>query len=287
MTEMTDELYNVLLSQLSVGEVAPYEPMQIRVLATQSRGTLVQAHNRYVAAWKQLAATLGTPGMPLTAIDGKIDMPVPHLDHDKVLAFVLANHTDMIAARFSVERYRALVRLAEVQPYPDVTVHVAFQKDFTTPPYGTVANVNVGVPFPLWNRNQGNIQAARANLRRAMDEGARVQNDLTIRAADAFERYDNNRALLQLYKEQILPSQVKAFRAALARHAIEGKISYYDVVTAQQTLVGLINSYLGALADQWTAVVDIAHLTQTQDLFQTQQFDDVAPIPDLPAINRN
>jgi cobalt-zinc-cadmium efflux system outer membrane protein len=134
MTELTDELYNVLLLQLSVGEVAPYEPMQIRVLATQSRGTLVQAHNRYIAAWKQLAATLGTPGMPLTAIDGKIDMPVPHFEHDKVLAFVLANHTDMIAAQFGVERHRALVRLAELQPYPDVTVHLSFQKDFTTPP---------------------------------------------------------------------------------------------------------------------------------------------------------
>ena len=68
MTELTDELYNVLLVQLSVGEVAPYEPMQIRVLAAQSRGTLVQAHNRYVAAWKQLAATLGTPGMPLDRV---------------------------------------------------------------------------------------------------------------------------------------------------------------------------------------------------------------------------
>lgn len=281
MTELTDELYNVLLLQLSAGEVAAYEPMQIRVLAAQSRGALVQAHNRYVAAWKQLAAALGVPGMPLTALEGKIDMPVPRFEHDKVLAYVLANHTDMIAAQFGVERQRSLVRLAEVQPYPDVTVHVAFQKDFTTPPYGTVANVNVGVPFPLWNRNQGGLQTARANQRRAMEESARVQNDLTSRTADAFERYENNRVLLNLYKEQILPSQVKAFRAALARHAIEGKISYYDVVTSQQTLAALISNYLGALADQWTAVVDIAHLMQTQDLFQMQQADEVAPVPEM------
>ena len=246
MTELTDELYGVLLAQLQVGEVAPYEPMQIRVLSTQARGTLVQAHNRYVSAWKQLAAALGTPGMPLTALEGRIDMPVPRLDHDKVLTFVLENHSDMISAQIGVERYRTLLRLAEVQPYPDVTVHVAFQKDFTTPPYGTIANVNVGVPVPLWNRNQGNIQSARANLLRAMEESARIANDLTARTADAFERYENNRTLLVLYKEQILPSQVKAFRAALARHAIEGKVSYYDVVTAQQTLVGLISSYLGA-----------------------------------------
>ena len=145
---------------------------------------------------------------------------MPHFEHDKVLALVLANHSDVIAAQLGVDRYRTLMRLAEVQPYPDVTLHVAFQKDFTTPPFGTVANVNVGVPIPLWNRNQGSIQAARANLRRAMEDGARVQNDLTSRIADAFERYENNRVLLQLYKEQILPSQVKAFRGGPgpARH---------------------------------------------------------------------
>ena len=112
----------------------------------------------------------------------------------------------------------------------------------------------------------------------------RIANDLTARTADAFERYENNRTLLVLYKEQILPSQVKAFRAALARHAIEGKVSYYDVVTAQQTLVGLISSYLGALSDQWTAVVDIAHLAQTQNLFHELPADEVTPIPELSPI---
>lgn len=281
MTELTDELYHVLLGQLSVGEAAPYEPMQVRVFAMQGRATLVQARNRYLSAWKQLAAALGAPGMPLTALEGKIDMPVPHLDQDSVLAQVLARHSDMISAQIGVERYRSLLRLAEVQPYPDVTVHLAFQKDFATPPFGTVANINVGVPVPLFNRNQGNIQAARANLARAMQESDRVANDLTGRVAEAFERYDNNRVLLQLYKEQILPSHVKAFRAAVARHAIEGKISYYDVVTAQQTLAGLIANYLAALSDQWTAVVDIAHLMQTRDLFGTLPTDEIAPIPDL------
>ena len=104
--------------------------------------------------------------------------------------------------------------------------------------------------------------------------------------ADAFERYDNNRTLLELYKKDILPNQVQAFRAAVARHAAvaDKSVSYNDVVTAQQTLATLINSYLGALNDQWTSVVDIAHLLQTRDLFQMQPFDEVAPVPDIEEI---
>ena len=288
LAQLTDELYNVLLSQLIVGEVAAYEPMQIRVLAMQARGALVLAHNRYSTAWKQLAAALGTPAMPLTAVDGQIDMAVPQYEHDKVLAQVLSNHTDVISAQLGVEKTRLLARLAEVQPFPDVTVHVAVQKDYTTPPFGTVANVVVGVPFPLWNRNQGNIRATDAQWRRALDDNDRIRNELTSRVAEAFERYDNNRALLKMYQTQILPNQVQAFRAAVARHAAVGdkSVSYNDLVTSQQTLSTLITSYLGALGDQWSAVVDISGLLQTKDLFQAQTLEEVTPIPDLREIFR-
>lgn len=288
LTALTDELYHVLLLQLQAGQVAAYEPMQIRVLALQARNTLTLAQNRYTTAWRQLAAALGAPQMPLTALAGQIDMPVPQFERDRVLAHVLENHSDVLAAQLGVERQRVLARLAEVQPYPDLTVNTAFQRDFTSPPFGAVANITVGVPFPLWNRNQGGIQAARAQLRRALEDNDRVRNELTGKVAAAFERYDNNRTLLEMYKKNILPNQVQAFRAALARHVALGplEISYNDVVTSQQTLVSLINNYLGALSEQWAAVVEISNLLQTKDLFQTHPLEEVAPVPDVQEIFR-
>jgi cobalt-zinc-cadmium efflux system outer membrane protein len=287
LADLTDEVYHVLVTQLQAGEVAGYEPMQIRVMALQARGQLVQSYNRYVSAWKQLAATLGTPAMPLTEVAGRIDMPVPHFDQDQVLALVLDQHTEVISAQFGVDKARYRLRLTEVQAIPDVTVHVSVQKDYTTPPFGAIANVSVGVPFPLWDRNQGNIHAARSLLQRAMQDRERIRNELTGRIAEAFERYDNNRTLLHMYKEQILPNQVQAFRAAVVRHDVDKGIPYNDVITAQQTLANLINAYLGALNDQWTAVVDIASLLQTKDLFQVQQNDEVAPVPNVGEILRH
>src|SRR5262249_3445270 len=126
LTQLIDELYNVLLLQFQVGEVAAYEPMQIRVLAVQARGGLVQSYNRYARAWKQLAATLGTPNEPLTALAGRIDMAVPQFDQEAVLAFVLANNTELRSAQIAIDKARFQVRLEEVQPYPNPNVHVAF-----------------------------------------------------------------------------------------------------------------------------------------------------------------
>ena len=86
----------------------------------------------------------------------------------------------------------------------------------------------------------------------------------------------------------MLPNQVQAFRAAVGRHALvdDKNVSYNDVVTVQQALAGLIGNYLNVLYDQWTAVVDIANLTQTRDLFQTHPVDEVAPIPDMQQLYR-
>jgi hypothetical protein len=79
----------------------------------------------------------------------------------------------------------------------------------------------------------------------------------------------------------MLPNQVQAFRAAVARHDADKTVSYNDLVASQQMLSNLIANYLTALSDQWMAVVDIANLLQTRDLFQMQPVEEVAPIPDL------
>jgi cobalt-zinc-cadmium efflux system outer membrane protein len=284
LVQTADELYSVLLLQMQAGEVAAYEPMQIRVLALQARGQLVKAHNRYVSAWRQLAADMGTPGMPLTALAGRIDLAVPLFEHDRVLHYVLEHHTEVQAARINVERGKTLVRLAQLQPYPDLSMNVAVQKDYTTPPFEAVTSVTVGAPFPLWNRNQGNIQYARAQLRRALEETDRVRNDLTSRTAEVFERYENNRTLLEMYKNQILPNQVQAFRAAVIRHAAVKDVSYNDIVTVQQSLASTISTYLSTLGEQWVAVIDIAHLLQCKDLYQFPGAEEVAPIPQMPSL---
>src|SRR5262249_51633421 len=148
LAELTDEVYRVLLQQLQVGEVATYEPMQLRVLTMQARATAIQAQNRYVSAWNQLASAMGLPEMPVTEVAGSVDMAIPQFEHEAVLAHVLARHTDVQSAETGVEKARLLLRLAQVQPIPDVDVRVVLQNDTTNTPHAFSAGVQVGIPFP-------------------------------------------------------------------------------------------------------------------------------------------
>jgi len=284
VVKLTDEVYQVLKEQLSGGTTSTYETMQLRVVANQTRIQLLQAHNRYLAAWKQLAASLGLPGMPLTEVAGRIDSPLPKYHYDKVLAQVLTYHTDALTAKLVVEKARSLLQLAKFTPLPDFTYTLAVQEDKSFGPAAkTFASLTFGAPLPIFDRNQGGIRQAQGALLRAMEESHRVRSALIQSLADAFERYENNRIALEMYQKEMLPNQVQAFRATVLRHHLgePGVVMYTDLVNAEQSLVSLVTSYLGVLHDMWFASVDIAALLQTTDLFQTEETYPVAPVPDL------
>jgi cobalt-zinc-cadmium efflux system outer membrane protein len=274
----TEAIYRIQVEQFRAGEVASYEPLQFRALAVQARVTLAQARRRYVSAWRQLAAAMGDPCLPPAPLAGRIDMPAPLYHHEDVTAYVLAHHSDILTARVELERARYNLRLAQVTPWPDIGVRVAIQKDYTAEPHNVITGVQIGGPIPVWNCNRGNIIQAEAQLMRATEEEQRVRNDLARQLAEAFERYDVSRELLAPYRGSLLPDQVRVFQGISERYWAAGKganVNFIDVSTAQQNLIASVTAYLQALATQWQAVVDIATLLQTDDLFQVGQ----RPVP--------
>ena len=126
----------------------------------------------------------------------------------------------------------------------------------------------------------------------ASDQEHLVRDQLTQTLADAFERYENQRVLLEWYRDDILPNQVRAYRSVYERYLTEGPFkignppAFGDVVTAQQTLAGTVQGYIAALGALWQAVVDVANVLQTDDLFQIngepQPTLQVCPLPALP-----
>jgi cobalt-zinc-cadmium efflux system outer membrane protein len=280
LARFTDEIYNVQVDQVKVAQAAAYEPRQLRVFAMQARGALVAARNRYVSAWKQLAAVLGLPGMAPTELAGRVDMPVPVYHYDAVLALVLTGHTDVLTAKNSETKARLALEKARVTPVPDVTLSYHYNKDLSTNNYAHSGEVSF--PIPIFDRNKGGIVQAQGNLVRAVEETHRVRDDLTTRLADAFERYNTNRLLLEDYRDSILTDQVEAYLGAYERHQQEpDKVGFGDVVAAQQALATTISSYVTTLGNLWTAVADLSTLLQTDNVFQAAQMEQVPPMPDL------
>jgi outer membrane protein, heavy metal efflux system len=284
LVELSDAVLDVQLLQMKVGEVAPYEPLQMSVFASQARAALVTARNSYLLAWKQLASAMGLPAMPATEVAGSIMERLPRFSYERCLTHILAKHTDALTALNGIQKMRYNLRLNEVTPLPDLTLGATLMYDATPPgPPRWVTFFTGSAPVPVWDRNQGGIKQAQGQLAQAIEEPHRVRADLTARVSDAFRRFEENRVLLEMYVKQMLPQQANAFRAAVLRHDIGdvGGLGYYDLIAAEQNLVTLIPAYLGTLGAYWQAVSDIASLLQTDNVYQMADEVENCPLPDL------
>lgn len=302
LVRFTTAVYEFQFDQVAGGIAAAYEPLYLRMLAQQVRGAIVQARNAYVSAWVQMAAAVGTPGMPRYQLAGTINIPIPVFDYKAVMARVLQNHTDVLSANVSLYQARLSLKQAQVQPIPDVDVRFLLQKDYTGFPFELAHSLQVSMPIPVWNRNQGGIIQAQANLVQQSEEPHRVRTNLTSRLAIAFQAYRDNFALLHLYRDHILPDQVTVYQNVLRRYwntpnlqaigpapppalpmVATSPLNLGDVVVAQQLLATAVENYISTLGALWQAVVNVTDLMQTPDMFtisaELTALEKLAPIP--------
>lgn len=287
LERFTMKVYTIQVEKLKGGEGTGYEPAQLRAIVMQARAAVIQSQNRFVSAWKQLGASVGIPNLPPSRLEGHADAPMPDLDYDKLWAWVLANHPDVLQARNLAEQAKLNLKLAKVTPVPDLQLYGTFQRDFTAPNFErTSYNMQFGVPLPIFDRNQGNIMTAEGRLRSASQQIRVARNSLATQLADAFERFQSSRVLAEFYRNQILPDLVRAYRGVYERHQQEPtEVGFGDVIVAQQNLAAGLTTYISTLGLEWTALTDIAHLLQLDDmrqLFSLTRCEVVPPGAPLP-----
>jgi cobalt-zinc-cadmium efflux system outer membrane protein len=284
LAHFTDEIYRLQARLAQGGFAAPYEPAALRAQAYLTRLSYKQAIQTYIYSWEQLVAAIGLRQLPLTEVAGRIDALIPYFDYDTIRDYALRNHTDVLTALNGLNKARYNLKQAQITPYPDVDVNLALLKEYALAPKQFVHTVTIGLPLPVWDQNKGAIIAAEAALMRASEEPHRVEESLTTTLATAYTGYKNNLEALEYYRKFILPDQVRYYRGVFDRRQIDPAAAFGDLVTAQQTLVTNVTSYLAILGSLWTSVVSVADVLQTDDLFQLGQPLEVPPLPDLESL---
>ena len=214
LARFTDQAYRIQIEQLRGGEAAAYEPMQLRVLAIQALATLVQARNRYYSAWKQLAAVVNRPDMPPTQLAGNLSIPIPMLRYEPLKNMVWDMHPDILAARNGEEKAASCCGSKRSRRSLTCTSTSRCKKITRSarPPKLQHADRHA---HAVLIRTAVVSCRPKVNWLRAAIGHAQRRNDLTTQLADAFERYENNRALLEYYRIQILPDQSRTLSRRL------------------------------------------------------------------------
>jgi cobalt-zinc-cadmium efflux system outer membrane protein len=225
---------------------------------------LEQARQLETRAWTELAALLNTEGLAPRELDGMVD-DFPELAREALWAQVRAQSPEVTMAVTEKARAQWALRQARAARVPDLQVRGGLRRNGEygdVPggrPVGLEGIFDVGVEIPLFNRQQGNLRAARAGVERAQLEGARTERALQARFAAAWQRYEAARVTVTRYRDSTLGDARRAYETYLSNfRGMQGE--YPKVLNAQRSYFELQEEYNDALRDGWRAVAELESL---------------------------
>ncbi|MCA9115869.1 MAG: TolC family protein [Planctomycetaceae bacterium] len=286
VARLTEEAYEAQIALVAGGESVPYEPLQLRVMATRARNRVIRARNGHLASWLQLAANMGLPDLRPSVVAGDPEAVLPRADEAAAWAQVEASHTRLGIVRAEIARAGYDLQLQRVTPIPNVTVNGVVQHDDTSPLNDYTYNLSVGVPLPVFNRNQGNIASAQSGVMRSRHLMEATRNSLSGQLAASLNRYETSRQIAMSYREEILADQMRAYRGLYDRFQVAGdEIDFSQIVVAQQQLSETVRDYVEVLDEQWQAAADLSELLQVERIDEMLLLFGQTPATDMAGVS--
>jgi cobalt-zinc-cadmium efflux system outer membrane protein len=242
---------------------AEIEAERMRIAARMQENTLREE-------WRALAAVLGRPELPLQVVSGDLETEWVDLKEEDTIETLVKNSpaariADTAAARAQVELARS-----KKEAFPDMVLRGGLEynnEQLGAPRHATgwEGIAEASVEIPLFNRNQGNVAAAGAQLDRAQQEKRRISLALRERASSVMDEYANARLTVREYKAELLPRARKAYSLMFDRYG-QMLASYPRVLEAQRQLFELHMEYIAALESLWTSGITLQGFLLTDGL---------------------
>ena len=246
--EITKELYNV-------GQADRPDQLEIEIEAERSEIDFLRAQNDWLRSWRSLAVMVGNPQLEPARL-AEIPEADLALNEAQLLETLLTQSPDIRVAQAGMERARAVLARERAEKIPDLFLKggLGYNYERFEPASPGVAGrrkgpegrLEVGVNVPIFNRNQGGIAAAEAELAIAERDLERLQLVARSRFASAFNEYRNAQEMVERYRTQVLPRARQGYQMYLSNFR-QMAAAYPQVLIAQRTLFQVEVEYARAL----------------------------------------
>ena len=253
--EISRELFNV-------GQADKPDLLEIEIEASRAEVERLKAENDRELVWQQLAATVGDPTLRPAPRAGSLEDVAGALDERQLLPVILRDSPEVRAAEARVARARAALERERAARAPDLFVRggAGYNQErgeaFNGSRVGPVVAVETGVRLPLWNRNQGGIAAAEAEVVIAERDVERLRLAIGARLASSLRAQRNARQVSEKYRAEIIPAARAAYEMYLGNFR-QMAASYPQVLIAQRTLFQVQVEYARSLVELRRSVVGL------------------------------
>jgi len=247
----------------NVGQADQPDVLEVEIEAQRAEVGLEMARNDQWRVWRQLAAVVGRPSLEILPLEGSLE-ELPKLELESAMSVLFQESPELRAAEAGVARSEAALRRVRVEKIPDIIARggLMYNRELLERdrrPVGREGFFEVAIQIPIFNRNQGAVAAAQAELERARLEVERRKLSLRARLAAAYREYQNSRLLAERYRIQILPRAQKAHQLLLSSFR-EMAAAYPQVLIAQRNWFQLQEEYARAAVNVWRSAVEIQGL---------------------------
>jgi outer membrane protein, heavy metal efflux system len=264
--KLTSELRDIAAEAVKVAdallkgrEVGRPDLLQSQLEAGNAEILAQNAINRYCAAWRNLATIVGAPNLPQQSLDGDLEGDRIELTWEASLQRLLSSSPEIAAAMSEIERARWALERASIEQVPNVTVQGLVNWRDNGIGGSSDGSLTVGIPLPIWNRNQGGIVQAQGQVTAAERAFDQLELSLENRLAPVYERYANSLNQVNKFRAQLLPAAQQSLD--LARRLYQaGETPYLNLLTAQRSFSQTNLNYLESLRELLSAETEIEGL---------------------------
>ena len=242
--------------KIVAGKAPAVEKYRFQSALAEARLDKEKATLSLATARQTLAGHLGLETSALGGVSGDLTILPPLPAYSEIEA-QLDRNPESVRRQLESESRRRALAVERANRFGDPTIAVGLRNFKESDDSALLFGLSL--PLPLFDRNQGNIQAASSRLAAAQAQEASGRLESRAGLAESWQSLAASLAEAQALREEILPSAQQTFEAASYGYQ-SGKFGVLEVQEAQQTLIGVRERYLEVLTAAQLAAVELDRL---------------------------
>ncbi len=267
MAQLTQTTAATSRELANLGQADQPDVFEVEIEAQRAQLAVVMARNALDRTWREIQALVNQPGLKPSTLAGDLEA-VGKLDRDAALSRILTDSPELRIAAIAEARSGIGVRRAKAGAIPDIVARggVRYNRELhldqisgPLQQVGPEGYFDVGVSIPIFDRNQGAIQAAEAEQDQARAGVELERQMIRTRFAAVYKEYADAMASIELYRNELLPKARQGFEMYQGNFR-QMAAAYPKVLLAQRSLIQMEQEYIAQLVAAWQARLEIDSL---------------------------
>jgi cobalt-zinc-cadmium efflux system outer membrane protein len=240
-------IFEVNTIRFKKGFIAEIELIRIRLQYIDFQSQVIQTLQEVEAAESDLRQLLRISPMTDLELTSDLEFRPLALDRAALGAMALEARPDVRLKRFLLLKREADLKLAKAYRIPDVTVGAGYAiQGPRGPDNSNQIGINLGLPLPLFNRNQGGILQAEAAIQSAQADLAKTLNLVENQVDVAYRNVIHSQRLVEAYLGGVL-DDARSTLAIVERAYERGGATLIDLLDAARTSWMIQEQFIEAL----------------------------------------